>query len=140
MKNLVEIADNLSSRAWNRLERRPKYEVKTVPRQKPENVKEAIVQEREYKNIRTVSEDVAEFEYSPTACKKKYRMVVLRKNRSIEKGEQRLFDDIVYFFYITNKRDIAAEEIVWESNDRCNQENLIAQRAGFMRLRHRSTI
>ena len=54
-------------------------------------------------------------------------MVVLRKNRSIEKGEQRLFDDIVYFFYITNKRDIAAEEIVWESNDRCNQENLIAQ-------------
>ena len=88
MKNLVEIADNLSSRAWNRLERRPKYEVKTVPRQKPENVKEAIVQEREYKNIRTVSEDVAEFEYSPTACKKKYRMVVLRKNRSIEKGEQ----------------------------------------------------
>ena len=53
MKNLVEIADNLSSRAWNRLERRPKYEVKTVPRQKPENVKEAIVQEREYKNIRT---------------------------------------------------------------------------------------
>ena len=54
MKNLVEIADNLSSRAWNRLERRPKYEVKTVPRQKPENVKEAIVQEREYKNIRTV--------------------------------------------------------------------------------------
>ena len=101
--------------------------MKTVPRQKPENVKEAIVQEREYKNIRTVSEDVAEFEYSPTACKKKYRMVVLRKNRSIEKGEQRLFDDIVYFFYITNKRDIAAEEIVWESNDRCNQENLIAQ-------------
>ena len=127
MKNLVEIADNFSSQAWNRLERRPKYEVKTVPRQKPENVKEAIVQEREYKNIRTVSEDVAEFEYSPTACKKTYRMVVLRKNRSIEKGEQRLFDDIVYFFYITNKRDIAAEEIVWESNDRCNQENLIAQ-------------
>ena len=51
--------------------------------------------------------------------------------------QQRLFDDIVYFFYITNKRDIAAEEIVWESNDRCNQENLIAQLkiAGFMRLR-----
>ena len=46
------------------------------------------------------------------------------KTESIEKGEQRLFDDIVYFFYITNKRDIAAEEIVWESNDRCNQENL----------------
>ena len=126
-KNVIEIAENLPDQAWNRLERRPKYEVKTVPRQRPENVKQAIVQEREYKNIRTVSEDVAEFEYSPTACKKTYRAVVLRKNRSVEKGEQRLFDDIVYFFYLTNKRDIAAEEIVWESNDRCNQENLIAQ-------------
>ena len=33
----------------------------------------------------------------------------------------------MYFFYLTNKRDIPAEEIVWESNERCNQENLIAQ-------------
>ena len=38
-----------------------------------------------------------------------------------------MFDDIVYFFYLTNKRDIPVEEIVWESNERCNQENLIAQ-------------
>jgi len=33
-----------------------------------------------------VSEDVAEFDYSPSACKKTYRMVVVRKNLSIEKG------------------------------------------------------
>ena len=69
-KNVVEIAETLSTQAWNRLERRPKYEVETVPRQRPENVKQEIVREREYKNIRTVSEDVAEFEYSPIACKK----------------------------------------------------------------------
>ena len=31
------------------------------------------------------------------------------------------------FFYLTNKRDVPVEEIVWESNERCNQENLIAQ-------------
>jgi len=127
MKNVIEKAEALPNGAWNRLERRVKHEMKTVPRLRRKNVKEAIVQEREYKNIRTASEDVAEFEYSPNACKKTYRMVVLRKNRSIEKGERRLFDDIVYFFYLTNKRDTAAEEIVWESNDRCNQENLIAQ-------------
>ncbi len=126
-KGVIEEAETLPNRAWNRLERRPKYEVKTVPRQRPANVKQAIVQEREYVNKRTVSEDVAEFEYKPIACKKTYRAVVLRKNLSVEKGEQRLFDDIVYFFYLTNKRDVAVEEIVWESNDRCNQENLIAQ-------------
>ena len=126
-KNVVEIAESLPRRAWKRLERRPKYEVQTTPRHKPENVKQAIVREREYKNIRTVSEDVAEFEYSPVACKKTYRMVVLRKNLSVERGEQRLFDDIVFFFYLTNKWDSPVEEIVWESNERCNQENLIAQ-------------
>jgi len=126
-KGVLEKAKTLPNRAWNRLERRPKYEVKTVPRQRPANVKQAIVQEREYVNKRTVSEDVAEFEYKPIACKKTYRAVVLRKNLSVEKGEQCLFDDIVYFFYLTNKKDVAAEEIVWESNDRCNQENLIAQ-------------
>ena len=90
-KNVVEIAETLSTQAWNRLERRPKYEVETVPRsgQRPENVKQEIVREREYKNIRTVSEDVAEFEYSPIACKKTYRVVVLRKNLSVDrlKGE-----------------------------------------------------
>ena len=63
----------------------------------------------------------------PSHAKKTYRAVVLRKNLSVEKGEQRLFDDIVYFFYLTNKRDVPVEEIVWESNERCNQENLIAQ-------------
>ena len=127
MPNVKRIAESLPRRAWKRLKRRPKYEVKTLLRQRPKNVKQAIVREREYKNIHTVSEDVAEFEYSPVACKKNYRAVVLRKNLSVEKGEQRLFDDIVYFFYLTNKRDVPVEEIVWESNERCNQENLIAQ-------------
>ena len=92
MRNVVEIAESLPRRAWKRLERRPKYEVATAPRNRPENVKQAIVREREYKNIRTVSEDVAEFEYSPVACKKTYRAVVLRKNLSVERGERRLFD------------------------------------------------
>ena len=47
-------------------------------------------------------------------------MVVLRKNLSIERGETLLFDEIRYFFYITNDRDFTAEEVVYESNDRCN--------------------
>ena len=47
--------------------------------------------------------------------------------RRLEEKDINGLMEVVYFFYITNKRDIAAEEIVWESNDRCNQENLIAQ-------------
>ena len=54
-------------------------------------------------------------------------MVVVRKNISVEKGEQRLFDEIRYFFYVTNDRETAAAEVVFLANDRCNQENLIDQ-------------
>ena len=78
-KNLVEEAMNLPDSSWKRLERPAKYEVKTEPRQRPENVKARIIKEREYTNQVLDSEHVAEFEYRPAKCRKKYRMVVLRK-------------------------------------------------------------
>jgi len=125
--NLKEQADNLDPTLWRRLERPAKYIVKTTTRARPERVKEKIVVAREYKNIVLRSEDVAEFAYKPTACGKMYRMIVIRKNLSVEKGENVLFDDILYFFYITNDRDSTAEEVVFSCNDRCNQENVIEQ-------------
>jgi hypothetical protein len=125
--NLKGMADDLSESQWSRLERPAKYAVKTTPRTKPERVKERIVVEREFWNIVLQSEDVAEFEYKPTACEKTYRMIVIRKNLSVEKGENVLFDRIRYFFYITNDRESSAEDVVFSCNDRCNQENVIAQ-------------
>lgn len=127
MPNLVKIADELPKTAWKRLIRPPKHRVRTQERTRPENVKEQIVKEREFKNIRLVAESVAEFEYRPGRCRKSYRIVVVRKNLSVEKGEQRLFDDVRYFFYITNDRLTPAEGIVPVANGRCNQENLIEQ-------------
>jgi DDE family transposase len=126
-RNLVEIADSLENGSWTRLERPAKYGVKTESRERPERHKEATVVEREFRNIRLRSEDVAEFDYRPVACEQAYRMVVVRKNLSVEKGEAVLFDDVRYFFYITNDREVSTSEIVFEANDRCNQENLIAQ-------------
>ena len=54
-------------------------------------------------------------------------MVVVRKNISVEKGESVLFDEIRYFFYITNGVDRSAEETVLFANQRCDQENVIEQ-------------
>jgi len=127
MANLVKAAENLPETAWEGLARSPKYVVSTEPRTKPVNVKEQIIKERGYKNIRLQSEHLAEFEYRPVRCRKSYRLVVLRKNLSIEKGEAVLFDDIRYFFYITNDRKAGPAEVVADANDRCNQENLIEQ-------------
>ena len=83
--------------------------------------------EREYRNLRPNSEDVAEFDYQPVACRRPYRVVVVRKNLSVERGEWVLFDDVRYFYYLTNDAETPADELVLLANDRCNQENLIAQ-------------
>lgn len=124
---LIRRAEELSVEEWRVLERKPKYEVKTRERRKPENVKERIVIEREYKNIRLKSEQVGEFEYQPGKCKQSYRIVVVRKNLSVERGERLLFDDIRYFFYITTRRDLTSEEVVELANGRCDQENVVEQ-------------
>jgi len=133
LENLEEIADNLPKTAWQKLLRPPRYEVQTDPRRKPVHVKQRIVRQREFEVLKLKSEHYAEFEYQPTACDRPYRMIVVRKNISHEKGETRLFDEIRYFFYITNDWEIDAEDVVFEANDRCNQENLIAQLAGGVR-------
>jgi len=126
-RSLVDRATALSPRCWQVLERKARYEVQSEPRCKPENVKERIVREREYKNIRLNSEEVAEFDYRPGKCTRHYRMVVLKKNLSMERGEQVLFDDIRYFFYITTRRDLTAAQVVRLANERCDQENVVEQ-------------
>ena len=131
--NLVKIASLLPENEWEKLKRPPRYEVSTKPRERPDNVKDRIVCEREFDVLRLKSEEVAEFDYQPTKCRQSYRMIVVRKNISVEKGDRRLFDDVRHFFYITNDRDSTKAEVVFSCNDRCNQENLIEQLSNGVR-------
>ena len=126
-QNLVRIAEGLKKQAWKRLRRKPKYVIATRKRDRPENVKERIVREREFKNIRLVSERVAAVPYRPGKCEETYRLVIVRKNLSIEKGEATLFPDLRYFFYITTLKDRTAAKVVELANGRCDQENVIEQ-------------
>jgi hypothetical protein len=128
--NLNATADSLPERVWKKLERRPRYQAQGTPRQRPDNVKDEIVRQREFETLRLQCEHVAEFNYQPTACRKQHRMIVVRKNISKEKGERRLIDEIRYFFYISNEWVPEAEEMVLGpkgANGRCHQENLLAQ-------------
>jgi Transposase DDE domain group 1 len=131
--NLRGRADDLPQYAWRPLTRPPRYTVQTQPRQRPDPVKEPIVVARAFENQRLQAESVAEFEYRPSACKNTYRMVVVRKNISVERGERVLFDRIVYFFYLTNDWGPEPEAIVFTANRRCHQENLLAQLHGGVR-------
>ena len=126
-KRLITMAEALDPKAWKVLKRKKRGSPDAVPRRKPDNVKDRIVREKEYDNIRLQSEHVAEFDYQPGKCSRPYRLIVLRKNLSIEKGERKLFDDVRYFFYISNVEHMSAQELVVFCNERCNQENLIDQ-------------
>lgn len=127
MPNLYERAENLPETAWCVLERPARYQVKTRPRARPPNVKQQIVEQREFKDIQLVAEYVAEFAYRPTLCDRDYRVVVVWKELEVKQGQLKLFDDSKCFFYITNDWDSPAEAIVRQANGRCQQENLIEQ-------------
>jgi hypothetical protein len=130
MPNLVARAEGMPPEQYGELERPARYAIKTAPRQAKERHKDRIVRERQFDTLRLLGEEVAEFEYRPVACKKTYRVVVLRKKLVVEKGQLWLFEPDRYFFYITNDRTTPASEIVFLANDRCDQENLVAQLKG----------
>jgi len=74
-----------------------------------------------------VSEQVAEFNYRPGACRQNYLVVVLRKHLVLERKGQQVGTEVRYFFYITNQWTWERAAVVYFANDRCNQENLIEQ-------------
>ena len=136
-ENMTRQANGFETDQWAELNRKADQAFDGVEqRRKQPRVKEQIVRENGYKNICLDSEELAEFDYSPTACDKDYRVVVLKKNLTVERGEQALFDEIRYFFYITNDRKLTPEEVVHESNERCDQENLIEQLKNGVRALH----
>jgi hypothetical protein len=126
-KTLVGIADLLPKSAWKTLSRqKPKTENE---RAKRPNYKERIVVANKYENQILQGESYAEFDYQPVACARKYRMVVVRKDIKVMRGQQHLFDKQKYFFYITNEQEqeVPAREVIRNGNQRCDQENTISQ-------------
>ena len=134
-ESLRETADSLPESAWTMLERKPPYEVRTSPRARPRNVKDDIVMEREYYNQHLCREDIAEFDYRPSACVVPLRIVVLRKIITHERGQKLLHAEHRYLFYITNTAHPAAR-VVELANERCNQERTIGElKSGVNALR-----
>jgi hypothetical protein len=132
-KALYGRAADLPENAWKTLVRRARYEVHTAPRQRPQNVKQQVVEAREFEDQRLLKEHVAEFRYRPTKCRRDYRVVVVWKEVDVYQGQQFLFDTARCFFYITNDEEKSAEEVVFDANGRCNQENLLQQLKGDVR-------
>ena len=134
--NLVQAAERQGEDLYHELVAKAERQIATTPRRRPRNVKDDIVRQRGYKTIRPKTQEVVEFSYRPRACTKDYRVVALRKNLSIERGANVLFCEYRYFFYITNDRDMTADEVIDQARQRCNQENLISQLKSGVRALH----
>ncbi len=136
--NLITTADSIDDHLYHELVTRAEQQLTTTTttRARPRNVKDDIVRDRGYKTLRQTAEDVVEFSYRPGNCTRDYRMIALRKNLSVERGENVLFHEYRYFFYITNDPHMTADEIIDEARQRCNQENLISQLKSGVRALH----
>jgi len=120
-------AEALDEDRWHRLDRLEPASLTGQTRARRDDVKQQIVTERGYLDLRLDYEDVAEFDYRPGKCGRPYRVVALRKNLSRTRGEQALIEEIRYFFYITTRTDLTADQVVACANERCDQENVIEQ-------------
>ena len=125
--NLKLTAEAMAKDKWKLLSRPTRYQVATTERARPRNVKQQVIAERGFENLRLCAEHVAEIEYQPNKCKKAYRLIICRKTIDVEVHQEKLWQEYRYFFFITNDRDTPAEELVLQANGRCNQENLIEQ-------------
>ncbi|MEM7605523.1 MAG: IS1380 family transposase [Myxococcota bacterium] len=99
-------------------------------------VKQQVVEERGYKDLQLVREDIVEFPHKPERAAYAYRVIALRKT-ILEYRGQRCIDQLHrYFFYITNDPSLTAEQVVREANQRCAQEKLIGElKSGVRALR-----
>ena len=131
----VNRAENMLSDDFTELVRKAKHAFSTTRAKQP-RIKEEIVKERGYLNKRVLAEDTIDFEFKPHRAKKSYRIVVLRKWIVEERGQRTIGEDFRYFFYITNDRSLSQDQVIAESNGRCNQENLIEQLKNGVRALH----
>lgn len=125
-KKAVHLAEGLAPASWKEFTP-PGSATSEQPRARPKNVKNEVIDRRGFKNMRLAREEVAEVPYRPSACKKEYRLIILKKTIHVTTG---LFQDLEvetrHFFYLTNRKDFSPSRVVLDARKRCDQENLNA--------------
>jgi len=134
--NLTSLADAIPDDEWTELEREDGEDRGARRRRRPERVKQQIVEAKGYKDIVLKQEWVAELRYQPARCKTEYRIVVVRKDLETRSGQELLFDETRFLFYITNADDLTATDVVKNANERCAQEKLIGELKSGVRALH----
>ena len=126
-EKVKKLANALPERDFRRLlrpDRAPKGK-----RKRSVNQRQLVISAKEYRKLELEEEHVAEVAYRPRKCRRDLRLVIVRKTIRVTQGQQLLEPEVRYLFYLSNlpESSHSASAIVFESNQRCDQENLIAQ-------------
>lgn len=122
----IEKAESIENKGWNELERAEK----NIERDhRHENVKERVIAERKYTQIKQRTEYVSEYRNQPSKSQKEYRMVVVRQLKEKLVGGLLEGEFYQYFQYITSIEDEEAKKILKLIRKRFNHENKIEQLA-----------
>ncbi len=90
LKTIAEAFEQAAAWRFRRRRGQPTTSSRCGRGQRPDNVKEAIVQEREFENRRLLAEQVARVRLSADGLwAEAYRMIVVRKNISVAMGRVR---------------------------------------------------
>lgn len=129
------IADSIPEEAWkpfrtraarDKEERRKRPDFK--PRRKKRNERHQRAQERNYQELRLVNQWVAEVSCTPAGSDKACRLVIRRQLIEHHQGQQFLFEKYRYRYIVTDlPSSWSAEDVIDETYERCDQENLIEQ-------------
>lgn len=95
-------------------------------RRRKANRRKKRARERGYKEKKLVEQQIAEVEHRPTGSNKTYRLIVRRQLIKNYEGQRFLFDQYRYRYVVTNLPG-RAEDVIDQTYQRCDQENLIEQ-------------
>lgn len=135
-KPMIARANDVNASEYQELVRKADEHFEGRERAKQPRVKEQIVKARGYQNLRLEREDITEFEHQSNKCTRPYRFIALRKTIVEERGQLCLGETYRYFFYVTNDREMKADDVVREANGRCGQENLLDELKNGVRALH----
>lgn len=127
--NFADLADSLPERRWKPFRA---SDAKPLPhsdrcRKRGVNRRRHRARERGKRDLKLEKQWVAELDYRPVRSERTYRLIV-RRQRIEESAQGVLFELWRYRYVLTNlPKSVSAEEVVWETYRRCDQENVIEQ-------------
>jgi hypothetical protein len=127
-QNFAALAEGLDQRSWRPF--RATEEVSThegKTRRRGRNLRRLRARRRGKRDLKLERQWLAEIDYTPARSAKTYRLII-RKQRIEESEQGELFELWRYRYVLTNlPRSVSTEEVVRQTYQRCDQENVIEQ-------------